>query len=352
MGRTIAIWAVVAHTAAAAADPDAATRAQHLFDEGRALAKAGKTQEACALFEQSLALDAAVGAQLNVADCAEHDGHLVRAWELFDAAATASEREGNVSRARFARNRADVLAMRIATVEVNLDERQLNIPGLAVTIGSTSVRPAREIQLRMEPGEITIVFSAPGYLPHHETVTATPGATFHVPLLKLEVDPAARAATPISRTPPPVVATVATVARVEPRSRRDRGRVKLAWIVGGAAAASGVTAIAVATWAKLHWDRAVAARDFASANHDYQIGTIGTGRRDARVRHCAPRTRVDRRRGHAERGRYRDRRRVLSVRAALLLVACTACNQLLGLHTFGQAPTRCASIPRRRCRWW
>ncbi|HEU4616168.1 MAG TPA: hypothetical protein VFS15_28920, partial [Kofleriaceae bacterium] len=56
-----------------AAPPKESTR---LFEEGRALAKQGKYEQACATFSRSLELERAPGTLLNLADCHEHLGHL------------------------------------------------------------------------------------------------------------------------------------------------------------------------------------------------------------------------------------------------------------------------------------
>ena len=71
----IAIIGVVSHAHAQTAE------STKLFEEGRALAKAGNFTEACAKFETSLSLDPAVGTKLNFADCHEHLGHFALALE-------------------------------------------------------------------------------------------------------------------------------------------------------------------------------------------------------------------------------------------------------------------------------
>ena len=81
----------VAAPRARADEPDharaAASHAAALFEEGRALGKAGQWAEACDRFAESLELVPAVGTQLNLADCLEREGKLRRAWQLFDGAA-------------------------------------------------------------------------------------------------------------------------------------------------------------------------------------------------------------------------------------------------------------------------
>src|SRR5512135_1242544 len=81
---------------------DSAARASQLFQEGRALAKAGKLAEACARFQESFDLDAETGTEVNLADCLEKTGKLRAAWHEFDTAAIVSLRAGNTTRAKFA----------------------------------------------------------------------------------------------------------------------------------------------------------------------------------------------------------------------------------------------------------
>src|SRR5258706_9611233 len=61
----------------------ASVQAQSLFDEGRALIKAGKVAEACTAFEGSQKLDPAVTTLLNLAECREQNRQLATAWGAF-----------------------------------------------------------------------------------------------------------------------------------------------------------------------------------------------------------------------------------------------------------------------------
>ena len=74
-----------------------------LFEEGRAFAEQGKYEEACERYAKSYELERAAGTMLNLGDCAEREGKLGRAWQLFDAAARDLERGGKAraNRARW-----------------------------------------------------------------------------------------------------------------------------------------------------------------------------------------------------------------------------------------------------------
>ncbi len=157
-GRAIAI--IVAVTRIAFAEPGAAPdpRAATIFQQARDLGKAGKLDEACALFAQSYALDPALGTAMNLADCFERQGQPRRAWELFDTVARGSQ---NVqSRARLARQRADALLAQLATVVITV--RDAAAPGLAIRIGERVVAPAAEVRLVVEPADVEVVATRPG----------------------------------------------------------------------------------------------------------------------------------------------------------------------------------------------
>lgn len=177
--RLLAIATVLAAAriaAAAPGDPEDATEARAEFQRGRDLAKLGRYTDACVAFGKSYELDPALGTAVNLADCLERQGQLYRAWELFDLVARSSP---NVqSRARLARERADALAARLATVIVKL--RDPAVRGLAVRIGEHAVTPASEIRDLVEPRDIEIVATVPGRPAFRTTLHATAGATVTV----------------------------------------------------------------------------------------------------------------------------------------------------------------------------
>ena len=116
-GLAIVIVLAVTRIARGQPEPSDEARAAVIFQHGRELAKAGQIDEACAVFEDSYALDPALGTALNLADCLEQQGHLRRAWELFDVVA---RRSSNLaSRARLARQRADALLPRLPPATVD-----------------------------------------------------------------------------------------------------------------------------------------------------------------------------------------------------------------------------------------
>jgi hypothetical protein len=197
---------------ARAEDPEA----KRLFEEGRALAEQGKFAEACELYARSYELERAPGTMLNLGDCAEREGKFRRAWLMYDAAAAEYEREKKPARViKFARDRADALAPRLATVVMRLAKPRTE--GLIVRIGDRAAPPAAEIVERLDAGEVSILVSAPGHEPFSTTVTATGGQQIVVLVPALQRRPG---------TEPPPDERDAT--------RRKRSRVLLAAGVAGA----------------------------------------------------------------------------------------------------------------------
>jgi hypothetical protein len=226
--RWLAIATVLAVTQIAIAQPVEATEASAIFQQARDLAKLGRFTEACQLFAKSYDLDPALGTAVNLADCLERQGQLRRAWELFDVVARNSQ---NVqSRARLARQRADALMAKLATVVVTMHEPRP--AGLAVRIGDREMTPAAEIRDMIEPRDVEVVATAPGWPTFRTVLHAVAGAT-------------------VSADIP------AFVAHDEPGpTRRRRSRVYVAAGVGAVGLAGLGTALGFAISAKRTYDGA------------------------------------------------------------------------------------------------
>jgi serine/threonine-protein kinase len=234
---SIAVWTILV-LAAPGAGAQGNPAAAKLFEEGRALADQGKYDAACERFTRSYELERAAGTMLNLGDCAEREGKLRRAWLMYDDAAREYEQTGKAGPARFARNRADALAPKLATVVVRIAEPRAR--GLTVRIGSREVPPAAEIVERLEAGAVRIEVGAAGREPFSTTANATSGAqvAVEVPALRTMAGGAV-AAPPVDRPA---------------RSRRQRRRVLIAAGVGGAGALGLATAGLFAITAKIAHD--------------------------------------------------------------------------------------------------
>jgi hypothetical protein len=158
--RVAIALAVLVQATHAFAQPDAfvapSARAAQLFNEGRELKAAGNIDEACKRFEVSWKTERATGTELNLADCRERQGKLLEAFDLFDEAARTSEREGNATRATFARQRRAAIDARLMTLEVRLGS-----PIAKQTLVTIDGQPAAALT-RIEPKAVSIRASAPG----------------------------------------------------------------------------------------------------------------------------------------------------------------------------------------------
>ena len=100
-----------------ASNSDAAT-AQALFEEGRALIKQGRPEQACPKFQESQHLDPGLGTQFNLANCLEQLGKLASAHALFTEVADAARASGQVEREQVARARAEDVAPRLTKLAI------------------------------------------------------------------------------------------------------------------------------------------------------------------------------------------------------------------------------------------
>lgn len=219
-------------TAAAQGPSEESTK---LFEEGRALAKDGKYEEACAKFEKSLALDRAPGTLLNYGDCHEHLGHLGLAWRLYDEAARASDKEKNADRAKYARERAQALVPKTSTVVVRLAQK--DVATVSLTINGEAAQPAAEVREVVDPGDVTVEVNAPGFAGYKKTERGEAG-------LKLVFDVPPLAATGGGGEGGVVIGT----------TERRHSRVVAAYTLGGVGAASLVTGIIIGLTARSRYN--------------------------------------------------------------------------------------------------
>jgi len=267
---------VLALASTAHADDNAA-RASKLFEEGRALVKGGKLSEACGKFEESFTLDAQTGTQVNLADCYEKTGKLREAWQQFDAAAIESLRAGNSVRAKFARDRADALDAKLAQIVLHV--AQPTLPGLTIHVGDHTLVPAIEIHDRVVPGDVEITITATDRTDFHAQVQGAAGTKRDVYVILekpgSDVPPTPQPLKPESpigpSLPPPSIAASPTY-----EEQRDRGRVHIAYALGGASIVTGLTGLGIAFYAKSAYDDAVKQNDIAKANHEVHVSDVGT----------------------------------------------------------------------------
>jgi hypothetical protein len=147
----VAAFVLTACPAGALADGSRLERADALFQEGRAAVRQGNWELGCPKFEESLRLDAAPGTRINLGECEERTGHLVRALELYQQAA--SELANDDRRMPLAKQRAEAVGTRIPRLVVPQGAR-VRIDGRLDAQGAEEVR--------LDPGRHTIVILARG----------------------------------------------------------------------------------------------------------------------------------------------------------------------------------------------
>lgn len=234
VGIAVAIVLAITSRRPAAAEPSAADRAEatRLFEQGRTLLKDEKYAEACDAFAKSFALDQAPGTQVNLGDCALREGHVAKAWRLYDAAAHEYERTSRSAGAKFARDAATALAPRLATVAIRVADPKTD--GLELHVAELDVPASDNIVVLVDPGKLEVTARAPGRAPFAITIEGIAGKRVSVKIPALDE-------------------TASTPPIDKPATRegaRDPGRVKLAIGVGVAGGALLATSLVLGLLAR------------------------------------------------------------------------------------------------------
>ena len=135
--------------------------AEAAFERGRVLLEAGKLDEACAAFAESVRIELQYGALFNLATCEEKRGHLASALAAFRRIATEDANEQRVQRSR---EYIESLEKRVPRMRLSIKGRT---PTTAVTLDGTPVDPKQPIPL--DPGAHRIVVTAPTGAPIFRT---------------------------------------------------------------------------------------------------------------------------------------------------------------------------------------
>jgi hypothetical protein len=254
----------------------ASVQAQSLFDEGRALIKAGKVAEACTAFESSQKLDPAITTLLNLAECREQNRQLATAWGLFVDANRMARTSNNDKLARVASNHAKKLEPRLSKLTIAIPpDRQ--VAGLEVLRDKELLNPASwNHALPIDGGTYTITARAPGRTPWTASRTIkVEGDAIVVDVPKLpEAAPVARPVPPPvaiterpqeppivaqkapSSAPTPVASTPVAPAPEPTEPSRGQRSLVLPLVVGGAAVAFGVGGIVLELQGRNLYDQA------------------------------------------------------------------------------------------------
>jgi hypothetical protein len=201
------LLAFALYAGAAGAEPSQADQAaaQALFQEGRALAKAGDHAKACVKLEESQRLAPAPGTQLGLAECYERLGRTASAWSAYLEVATSSAGKGPKDRQTLARSRATALEPKLTRLTLSIAPEASQMPGFSVTRNGAGV--GRELwgaAIAVDPGQHTLEASAPGMTSWTQTVDVSgEGKTTSVAIPALEAaPPPAASAPPVSSAPP------------------------------------------------------------------------------------------------------------------------------------------------------
>jgi hypothetical protein len=147
---------------ASAQSKDDVARADALFNAAKALTDAGDYQDACAKFAESKRLAPGLGVTLYLADCYERTGRTASAWTEFRSA-EGQARQRNDKRADVARGRAQVLEAKLNRVTITVAP-SVPLSGLQVLRDGLPVeREELGVAVPVDPGDHTVVVSAPGH---------------------------------------------------------------------------------------------------------------------------------------------------------------------------------------------
>ena len=176
--------AILARAPAARAQAEDQAAARALFDEGRALMKAGRYANACPKLEAARKLYTSAGILLNLADCHEKIGRAASAWTEFGEAAAVAKRTNRDDDAEEATRRQAALEPSLPRLAIRVAHA---LPGLGVKRDGAPIAPAAwGAALPIDLGPHEIRAEAAGFEPWTGSATvSTPGqvVTIDVPEL-------------------------------------------------------------------------------------------------------------------------------------------------------------------------
>jgi hypothetical protein len=206
--------------------------AEKAFQRGHELLKAGKIDEACTAFGESLKLDFQYGTLYNLAGCDEKRGKLLAAWQEYERLAA---EDTNAPRRAHSKELASQLEPRVPKLVVDIAAPRP--AGIAVAIDGTPIAELGAPQ-PVELGSHEIVATAPGFQRWRTTITAGERAT-------VKVQPALE--------PLPAGAPVKPLPPVEtPEPAMDRRMVRDYPVVGPTLTIAGGASLAFGVGLALH----------------------------------------------------------------------------------------------------
>lgn len=234
---------LVGVAAAQSSKREAASRDQQaaeLFRQARDLLDQGNHQQACELFERSLELKMSPGILLNLGNCYERDGDLLRSVATFERAIIEAQTERDAGKRKkwldaATQRRAAVLEL-LPTVAIKASPT----PDVRITLDGNVPEQLGGV-VRANPGRHRLEAAADGKQTHVYDFELAPGQKLDIELPAL-VEPPRAAPLPASTAP------VETAAAPSPEVKRETSI--LPWVLIGAGAGVGALGIATALVAK------------------------------------------------------------------------------------------------------
>ena len=257
--RTLS-WLLGCGLLARIASADGGADADRLFEEGRALAKAGQYAEACDRFAQSLAIERTIGTELNLGDCHEQLGQLRAAWELYTSAASDAEAAHDDKRSAFALERVRGVEAKMTTLVVRIAEPER--AGLKLEIGGRTVAPASEIRDHVVPGPLEIEESAPDVPSVRRREVGGAGMTLVIELPPLQQ--------PVKTPPEPALHPF------EVTGPRDVTRTRIAYTLGAIGVGAALTALTLTLVARSHYTTAAHGTNCTATSAGLTCNDVGS----------------------------------------------------------------------------
>ena len=235
--------------------------AQALFDEGKALMKAGHYDQACPKLEESQRLDSGGGTLVVLALCYESLGRTGSAWATWNAALSGARAEHRADREALAQEHIRGLDEKMPRARVVV----VSPPqGLEVRRDGEAMRAAQwGTPVPIDPGTHSFDATAPGKQPWHASiVVAAERRTYDVAVPELKdaapAPPVTAAVVPPAPSPvPPPPRPQPPVVTPPPQESSSNPLRTVAWMSGGVAVVTlglgvGFTASAASKWSDAH----------------------------------------------------------------------------------------------------
>jgi hypothetical protein len=158
----LCIALVAPHAGAQTVEQQAEARAR--YERALVLMREHSFEQACELFDESLALSADMTTAFRLAECYQQLGKLGLAWRYYAEVTEAAAAAGMDERRDFAGFRASALADRLARLKVNVRSDMLGLAGLTIELDGRPLAPALwNEELRVEPGGHELSATALGF---------------------------------------------------------------------------------------------------------------------------------------------------------------------------------------------